>query len=137
GMRQGNVRTAYDVIIFPHQGGTAKRLVFDIGNRGQALAYRKSDTFKYLGMYGESDDITGGMGLTGVAELDRFVKDGGMLVTLGAASYVPAEFGLAPRIDATRPSSESYAPGALIEAEILCSGRPLFYACAPRVGPGR
>ena len=136
-MRQGNLKTAYDVIVIPHQAGTAKRLVFDIENRGQALAYRKSDTFKYLGMYGESDDITGGMGLTGVAELDRFVKDGGMLVTLGAASYVPAEFGLAPRIDATRASSEFYAPGPIIEAEILRPESPIFYGYTQRVVPVR
>ena len=51
----------------PNQGGSGKRLVFDIENRGQPIAYKKSEQFKNLGMYGESDDITGGMGLDGVA----------------------------------------------------------------------
>ena len=63
-------------------------------------------------MYGESDDITGGMGLEGVAEFDKFVKAGGVLVTLGAASFFPAEFGLAPKVDAARTSAQFYAPGA-------------------------
>src|SRR2546427_1319001 len=33
---------------------------------------KQSDQFKFLGMYGEADDITGGMGTEGVAELDKF-----------------------------------------------------------------
>ncbi|MGH9142025.1 MAG: M14 family zinc carboxypeptidase, partial [Vicinamibacterales bacterium] len=33
-VRQGNLKSAYDVIIIPNQSGTAKRLVFDIESRG-------------------------------------------------------------------------------------------------------
>src|SRR3989475_13306554 len=70
-VRQGNLRSTYDVIVVPNQAGTAKRLVFDIDSRGTPVAYKKSDRFRNLGMYGESDDITGGMGLDGVAEIDK------------------------------------------------------------------
>ena len=97
-VRKGDLKGAYDVIVLPMQGGSGKRIVFDIENRGQAIEYKKSDRFKFLGGYGESDDITGGMGLEGVAEFDKFVKAGGVLVTLGTASYFPSEFGLAPKI---------------------------------------
>src|SRR5690606_2269598 len=91
------------------------------------LAYRKTDRFQFLGAYGESDDITGGMGLEGVIELQRFVDEGGVLITLGAASYFPAEFGLARRLEASRPSAQFYAPGPLVEAEILKGDHPIFY----------
>src|SRR5262245_41114086 len=103
-VKKGDLKGAYDVIVLPSQGGTAKRLVFDIDGRGQPIEYKKSDRFRNLGMYVESDDITGGMGLDGVAEFDKFVKAGGVLVTLASASYFPAEFGLAPRVDAARTS---------------------------------
>ena len=126
-VRQGGLKAAYDVIVIPNQGGTAKRLVFDIESRGQPIAYRKSDRFRNLGMYGESDDITGGMGLEGVAQLDTFVKAGGVLVTLGVASYFPAEFGLAPNVDAARTSAQFYSPGAIVDAEILQPQNPIFY----------
>ena len=86
-VHQGNLRSSYDVIVVPNQAGTAKRLVFDIDSRGTPIAYKKSDRFRNLGMYGESEDITGGMGLDGVAEIDKFVKSGGVLVTLGVASF--------------------------------------------------
>src|SRR5207247_10444829 len=117
-VRQGNLKNAYDVIVFPNQGGTGKRLVFDIESRGQPIAYTKSDQFKNLGVYGESDDITGGMGLEGVAELDKFVKAGGVLVTLGAASYLPAEFALAAKVDAARTPAQFYSSGASMGPEV-------------------
>ena len=136
-VREGNLKSAYDVIVIPHQAGSGKRLVFDIDSRGTPIAYKKTDQFKYLGMYGESDDITGGMGLEGVAEFDKFAKAGGVLVTLGAASFFPAEFGLAPKVDAARTSAAFYSPGAIIDAEILQPDNPIFYGYDKKTIPVR
>ena len=136
-VRQGNLRSSYDVIVVPNQAGTAKRLVFDIDSRGTPIAYKKSDRFRNLGMYGESDDIAGGMGLDGVAEVDKFVKSGGVLVTLGVASFFPAEFGVAPNVDATRTSAQFYSPGAIVDAEILQPNHPIFYGYDTKTIPVR
>ena len=136
-VRRGNLRDSFDVIVMPNQSGTAKRLVFDIESRGKALAYKRSEQFKNLGMYGESDDITGGMGIEGVAEFDRFVKAGGVLVTLGAASYFATDFGVAPNVEATRTSAQFYAPGPIIDAEILRPENPIFYGYDRKLIPVR
>jgi zinc carboxypeptidase len=136
-VRRGDLKSKYDVIVIPHQSGTAKRLVFDIDSRGTPIAYKKSDQFKNLGMYGESDDITGGMGVEGVAEFDKFVKAGGVLVTLGASSFFPAEFGLTPKVDAARTSAQFYSPGAIVDAEILQAEHPIFYGYDRKVIPVR
>jgi len=120
-----------------NQGGRGRRRAGGIDSRGQALEYKKSERFRNLGMYGESDDITGGMGLEGVAEFDKFVKAGGVLVTLGQASYFPAEFGLAPRVDAARTSPQFYSPGAIIDAEILRPDHPIFYGYDKKMIPVR
>jgi hypothetical protein len=136
-VREGNLKNAYDVIVIPHQSGSAKRLVFDIDSRGAAISYKKSDQFKNLGMYGESDDITGGMGVEGVAEFDKFAKAGGVLVTLGTSSFFPAEFGLTPKVDAARTSAAFYSPGAIIDAEILQPENPIFYGYDKKMIPVR
>ena len=136
-VREGNLKSAYDVIVIPHQAGSGKRLVFDIDSRGTPIAYKKSDQFKNLGMYGESDHITGGMGIEGVAEFDKFVKAGGVLVTLGASSFFPAEFGLTPKVDAARTSAAFYSPGAIIDAEILQPDNPIFYGYDKKTIPVR
>lgn len=136
-VRQGDLRSAFDLIILPSQSGSAKRLVFDLEPKDRPLAYRKTERFRNLGMYGESDDITGGMGLEGVVELRRFVEKGGLLVTMGAASYFPPEFGLARRVDASRPGAQFYAPGPIVQVELLRPDHPVFYGYDKKVLPVR
>ncbi|HEV2665851.1 MAG TPA: M14 family zinc carboxypeptidase [Blastocatellia bacterium] len=136
-VKQGNLRDAYDVIVIPNQGRSGKGLVFDREPQRKPLAYTKSDQFKSHGIYGESEDITGGMGLQGALEFQKFVEAGGLLVTLGQASFFPPEFGLTRKIDSGRPSPQFYAPGPIVEAEILQPSHPIFYGYAQKTIPVR
>ncbi|MGA2119811.1 MAG: M14 family zinc carboxypeptidase [Bryobacteraceae bacterium] len=137
-VRQGNLRAGYDVIVMPAQGrGSAKSLVFDVESKGKPIAYDKTPQFPSLGMYGESADITGGMGLEGALELEKFVRQGGVLITLGTASYFPPEFGLAPNVDAAHPSPQFYAPGPIVEAAIVRPEHPIFYGYTGKTMPVR
>jgi len=131
------VADAYDAIIVPNQGRGGKGLVFDREPQRKPLAYTKSEQFKSHGMYGESEDITGGMGLQGVLEFQKFVESGGLVVTLGQASFFPPEFGLTRKIDAGRPSPQFYAPGPIVEAEILQPQHPIFYGYTQKTIPVR
>lgn len=126
-VKAGDLRADYDVILVPNQGGSGKGLVFDVDASDGPLAYTKTARYQFLGDYGSSDDITGGMGLDGVLELQRFVDAGGVLVTLGTASYFPPDFGVTGEIDARRPGSGFYAPGPIVKAEILKPAHPMFY----------
>jgi hypothetical protein len=126
-VKKGSLRANYDVIVIPNQGRTGKGLVYDVESKGKPLPYKKDPKYPTLGTYGESDDITGGMGLDGVVELQKFVNDGGVLVTLATASYMPAEFGLTRHVNAARPTPQFYAPGPIIEAEIVNTSHPIFY----------
>ena len=134
---QGDLARDYDVILIPTQARSAKDLVFGIPAEGKPLAYEKTAQFKFLGDYGSSPDITGGMGGLGVAEFRKFVDAGGILVTLGASSSFPPDFGLTPTIDAGGPSGKFYAPGPIVDAEILQPDNPIFYGYADKTVPVR
>ena len=122
----------------PSQGrGGGKSLVLDLEPKGRPIAYTRTPQFPALGEYGASEDITGGMGLEGVLELEKFVKAGGVLITLGASSFFPTEFGITRTVDAFRPSAQFYAPGPIVEAEILKPGHPIFYGYAQKAVPVR
>jgi Zinc carboxypeptidase len=136
-VKQGALRDAYDVVVIPNQGRSGKGLVFDREVTRKPLAYTRSDQFKSHGIYGESEDITGGMGLQGALELQKFVEAGGLLVTLGQASFFPPEYGLTRKIEAGRPSAQFYAPGPIVEAEILHPSHPVFYGYTQKTIPVR
>ena len=118
-VKKGGLRAAYDVLLIPSQAGSGKGLVFDLEPAKIPLEYK--------GLYGEADEITGGMGLAGALEIEKFVQDGGVVITLGAASFFPAEFGLTREVEARRTSAAFYAPGPIVEAEVMKPSHPIFY----------
>jgi hypothetical protein len=134
---QGNLAKDYDVILIPNQARSAKALVVDIPKTDKPLAYQKTDKFKFLGDYGSSDDISGGMGAAGVVEFQKFTESGGLLVTLGTSSAFPTDFGLTPTIDTSNPSAKLYAPGPIVEAEITHPENPIFYGYSTKTIPVR
>ena len=136
-VKRGNLRAAYDVIVIPNLGRGSKGLVYDIDAKSKPIPYKKSDDFKTLGMYGESDDITGGMGLEGVVELQKFVEQGGLMITLGTASSFPADFGITRKVEAARTSAAFYAPGPIVQAEITRPVHPVFYGYIDKMVPVR
>jgi hypothetical protein len=136
-VKKGQLRSSYDVIVIPHQTQNGKSIVYEQPKLSRPLPYRKQDTFKSLGMYVETDDVRGGMGIEGVAELVRYVEGGGLLMTFGVASYFPADFGLTRGVDAARPQGNWYAPGPYVQTEIVQSEHPLVYGYTGKTVPVR
>ncbi len=132
-----NLRAKYDVIVMPHQGSSGKSIVYEQPKLSKPLAYRKTDKFRSLGMYAETNDTRGGMGIEGVAEFVKFVEQGGMLLTLGVASYFPAEFGVTRQVDAQRPTGNWYAPGPYVQTEILQPNHPVMFGYSGKTLPVR
>jgi len=126
-VKKGGLRARYDVIVVPSQGRSSKNFVFDLPMTGKPLPYTKTAEFPTQGAYGSSPDIRGGLGLTGLEELRKFVADGGTLITLGDSSAVPADFGITPQAEVRRPGATFYAPGPIVTAKILKPANPIFY----------
>ena len=67
------------------------------------------------------------MGLEGAAEFQKFVDEGGTLVTLGIASAFPSEFGIARGVDTQPPQPGFYGPGPYVQSEVLIPTHPVMY----------
>jgi hypothetical protein len=122
-----NLRSKYDVIVMPHQTQNGKSIVYEQPKLSKPLPYKKNDRFKSLGFYAETDDVRGGMGLAGAAEFQKFVEDGGLLLTLGVASAFPAEFGIAKGVESQSPAPGFYAPGPYVQSEVMLPNHPVMY----------
>jgi len=132
-----NLVSKYDVIVMPHQTANGKSIVYEQPKLSKPLPYKKNDTFKSLGLYAETDDVRGGMGLAGAAEFQKFVEAGGVLVTMGVASAFPAEFGIAKGVEAQNPAPGFYAPGPYVQSEILMPAHPVMYGYHQKTLPIR
>jgi hypothetical protein len=122
-----NLRAKYDVIVYPHVGGTPQSHVNGIPKIGETkLPYRKTDATPNLGALDESDDVRGGMGLEGLRALARFVEDGGTLIVEGSTVGVWPAYGVTPAVTVESPG-QLFARGSILRGLIADRNSPIAY----------
>jgi hypothetical protein len=126
-LREGNLRAKYDVILYPTVGGTSVAQVNGIPKTGKdAVPYKKSALTPNLGVEDSSDDIRGGMGIDGLAELVKFVQEGGTLITEGSTTTILPDYGITTQVTVEHPTT-LYAKGALMRGMIADKKSPIVY----------
>jgi len=128
-LRDGSLRQRFDVIVVPSQGKLSLRdMVHELDPRFGPLAYTKTAEFPSHGEILASEDITGGMGFEGLANLEAFVQSGGLLLGLGSGGVIAAEGGITRNVDAPRPGG---TPGSHVTTKILRTEHPLVWGYDP------
>jgi hypothetical protein len=126
-LRDGNLRAKYDVIVFPHVGGTSQSQVAGTPKTGTLpLPYRKTDATPNLGFMDQTDDIRGGMGIEGLMNLYKFVEEGGTLITEGSTAAIFPDYNLTSGIAVENPP-ELFARGTILRGIIADKKSPLVY----------
>ncbi len=131
-VRQGDLRAKYNVILMAAQNLNRQTALQSPGPRPQP--YQKTAKYRFLGMYGETPDMTGGVGVEGVAAFEKFLEGGGTLIAAGPAVRFPIEFGWAHTVDAEAIAGVA-AQRPVIEADIVRPDHPTFYGYADRSLP--
>ncbi|MGB7297518.1 MAG: M14 family zinc carboxypeptidase [Candidatus Aminicenantales bacterium] len=126
-IKAGRLVDRYDVIIHGDTGEDLKSQIHGLETTFSPLAYTKSAEFPSHGFPVASDDITGGIGWPGMANLQRFVEDGGTLITLGNGSALALDGGVVPRVRRARGESSVWTPGVEVVASFLRTNHPLMY----------
>jgi len=93
-IRAGKARGQCDVVLYGHVDLELAEQIEGLPKRWGPMPYKKTAATPSHGFPAESDDITGGIGYRGLAELQQFIEDGGLFITLGNASMLALEGGL-------------------------------------------
>jgi len=93
-IRSGAWRTQVDVLLYGHVDLELAEQIHGLPKKWGPMPFKKSPETPSLGTPAESDDITGGIGWQGLAQIQKFVEDGGLLVTLGSGSMLALEGGI-------------------------------------------
>lgn len=126
-LRNGNLRAKYDVIIYPHVGGSAQSHVAGIIKNGDTpLPYRKSPATPNLGANDSANDIRGGLGIEGLTELYKFVQAGGTLIVEGSTSTIFPAYNLTSGITIESPH-DLFARGTILRGVVADRTSPLAY----------
>ena len=126
-LRDGKLRDRFDVIIFPHVGGSVQTMVNGIAkNDARPLPYQKTSEFQSLGTPDSSPDIRGGMGLQGLTNLYDFVQQGGTLIVEGSTVSIFPAYNLTPGVSIEEPDS-LFARGSIMRGIIADMKSPIVY----------
>ena len=124
-LRAGGLGDRFDVIIVPDQGWLRfKHMVHGIDSKWSPMPYTTTPDFPSHGVIDSSPDITGGMGFEGLANLQGFVEDGGLLVTIAGAGRLVADSGIAREVS-SRPASGT--PGSHVTTKVLRPEHPVTW----------
>lgn len=123
-----NLREQFDVMIVPPFAGSLASAVQGLPMQGSAMPWKNTPETPSFGAPGldSSDDIRGGFGYTGIASLERFVREGGLLVAVGRSAALPVEGGMT-RAVSLRASTKLVCPGDVLLADVEDAKSPIAY----------
>jgi hypothetical protein len=93
-IRAGNLRSRVDVLLYGHVDLELAEQIEGLPKTWSPMPFKKTAQTPSFGTPAESDDITGGIGYEGLAQIQHFIEDGGLMVTLGSGSMLALEGGL-------------------------------------------
>ena len=149
-IRAGKLHDKYDVLLYGHVDLELAEQIQGIPQAWGPMAFRKTKTTPAFGTPASSDDITGGIGGEGLAQLQSFIDSGGLLITLGSGSMLPLEAGLVrgvrresggvPRSSqgggaaaaAAAQAAETRTPGTHVRVTFARPDHPLAYGYPTR-----
>ena len=122
-----NLRDKFDVLIFPPVGGSAQTIVNGMPMRGDPIPWKASTlTPNFANSPDQTDDMRGGMGVTGVANLQKFIESGGLFITIGGISQVPIDYGITSGVSIQQPD-KLQARGSIYNSTFSDRKSPIAY----------
>lgn len=93
-IRAGNLKSKIDVLLYGHVDLELAEQIEGLPKTWSPMPFKKTAQTPSFGTPAESDDITGGIGYAGLGQIQKFIDQGGLMVTLGSGTMLALEGGL-------------------------------------------
>ena len=103
--KDDDLNAKFDVIIFPPVGRGTEAIVNGMPMWGNPLPWKKTPETPNLGSEDQTDDMRPGLGWTGVAHLQDFVRKGGVFLTVMDTADLAVSTGFTPGLSVARASA--------------------------------
>jgi hypothetical protein len=131
-----DLREKYDVILFPPVGwgGSLNNIVNGLPTRwGNPLPWQNTpETPNLVGKNDATDDVRPGLGWDGVAKLQKFVSDGGVLLTVMDTAQFATGVGLTSGVS-TSVSEKMKIVGSVVGTRLIDGASPIAYGYGEKV----
>jgi hypothetical protein len=132
-----DLNAKYDVIVFPPVGFFSSPAAIVNGipaNWGNPLPWKNTlETPNLVGKNDSTDDMRPGLGWEGLAKLQAFVQNGGLLLTATDTSQFVLSVGMAEGISAAPRSDKMKIVGAVLGARTVDAASPIAYGYSDKI----
>ena len=120
------LNTKYDVILFPPAGGNPAAIIQGLPQWRNALPWKNTPETPNIGSWAQTDDVRPGLGWQGLANLESFVKRGGVLVGVENTADFAVTFGLTSGVSVNQ-ARRGEVVGSLLRSRIVDDASPIVY----------
>jgi len=124
--RTPDLNAKYDVILFPPTSGNGQAIIDGLPMWRNPMPWKTTTLTPNIGKLDQTDDIRPGLGLQGLANLQRFVERGGVLVSVTNTAEMATEFGLANGVS-YNGSPRSRVVGSFLRTKVVDATSPITY----------
>ena len=125
--KDAQLRAKYDVILFPPVGrASGQTIISGMPMFGNPIPWKTTELTPNIGKIDSTDDIRPGLGWEGMANLERFVRDGGVLIGVDDTASFAVQFGLTHGVSVT-PAQRLKITGAVLRSKLVDGTSPLAY----------
>jgi hypothetical protein len=123
-----DLRAKFDVIIVPPMGGSLNAMLRGLPMRGDTIAWKNTPDTPNLVAPGvdSTDDMRGGLGYSGLVNLEKFVSAGGLLVAITSSAALPVQGGMTDMVSIAEPRTLQ-APGSVLLTNVEDKKSPIAY----------
>ena len=124
--KTSDLNAKYDVILFAPVGRSPQQIIDGMPMTGNALPWKTTQLTPNIGKIDSTDDMRPGLGWAGLANLQSFVRRGGLLVNVMDTANFAVNFGLAPGVSIQSPQ-RLRATGSILRSKFVDSNSPIAY----------
>ena len=124
--KNATLNTKYDVIMFPPSGGNIMTIIQGMPQWRNPLPWKNTPETPNIGTWAQTEDLRPGLGWQGLANLESFVKRGGVLVGVENTAEFAVQFGLANGVSANQ-ARRGEVVGTLLRSRIVDDASPIVY----------
>ncbi len=123
--RTPDLRSRWDVLVLTPQRTSLQRFIHGI-QTADVIPWKATTEYPNLGGPDQTDDIRGGVGYEGLAHLQRFLDEGGLLLTAPSSAVLAVRAGLVDAVEVTEPRGLR-AQGGVYRATVADKRSPIGY----------
>ena len=121
-----NLNSKYDAIVFAPVGRGPQAIIDGMPMFGNPLPWKTTTLTPNIGKIDSTDDMRPGLGWNGLANLQRFVQQGGLLISVMDTADLAVTFGLTPGVSIQRPTRLKVT-GSALRSKFVDSTSPIAY----------